>query len=280
LRGNEDLGGGLRTLFTIEMGFAPDTGTLQQASSSASLGQSAASAGRVWGREAHLSLQGAWGTLTAGRQYTLAHQLSGRFQPQSNPNDAALSVLSGHHVARQDNMLKLSVPVGPVNVLASWTANEGNGRAAGLGASWTTPTFELVAYGSDMKTNAAGADTRRIRGLGGSVAVTPDTRVYLGLMTRAHEVSLQKNRVWTTGVNQKLGGALSLTAGYTEDTLSGSASGERRVAFVGLGYALSKRTDAYAEVDQNRVSGGYALPSFMLAKGTQTGSTVGLRHRF
>ncbi|RYF45153.1 MAG: porin, partial [Comamonadaceae bacterium] len=57
-RGSEDLGGGLRALFTLEMSFAPDQGTLGQG-------------GRGFGRQSFIGLAGSWGTVTAGRQYSM-----------------------------------------------------------------------------------------------------------------------------------------------------------------------------------------------------------------
>jgi predicted porin len=57
-RGSEDLGGGLKTIFNLESGFSPDT---------AQLGHS----GRLFGRQAYAGLQGDFGRLTFGRQYTM-----------------------------------------------------------------------------------------------------------------------------------------------------------------------------------------------------------------
>jgi predicted porin len=57
-RGSEDLGDGLRAVFTLEQGFAPDTGQLNQG-------------GRAFGRQAFVGLSGPWGTLSLGRQYTM-----------------------------------------------------------------------------------------------------------------------------------------------------------------------------------------------------------------
>jgi predicted porin len=56
-RGAEDLGDGLKALFTLENGFAPDTGAANQG-------------GRLFGRQAFVGLSNSWGTLTLGRQYT------------------------------------------------------------------------------------------------------------------------------------------------------------------------------------------------------------------
>lgn len=59
-RGTEDLGGGLRAVFTLEQGFAPDAGNFTQG-------------GRAWGRQAFVGLSGTWGALTLGRQYTMLY---------------------------------------------------------------------------------------------------------------------------------------------------------------------------------------------------------------
>ena len=57
-RGNEDLGDGLKAVFVLENGFAPDTGTLGQG-------------GRLFGRQAFVGLSGPWGQVTLGRNYNM-----------------------------------------------------------------------------------------------------------------------------------------------------------------------------------------------------------------
>ena len=67
LRGTEDLGDGLQAFFSLEQGLDPSSGTLTQATASSNYGQSAAPAGRAFGREALVGLSaGAAGTLTLG----------------------------------------------------------------------------------------------------------------------------------------------------------------------------------------------------------------------
>jgi len=58
LRGTEDLGGGLKSVFVLESGFAPDSGTANQG-------------GRLFGRQALVGLSGKWGQVSFGRQYTM-----------------------------------------------------------------------------------------------------------------------------------------------------------------------------------------------------------------
>ena len=279
LRGSEDLGGGLKAVFTLENGFDPSTGTLQQASGSAGNGSSAAPGGRLFGREASVGLDSPLGLVTLGRQYTLAHPLSGRFQPQPNPNLDAISMFSSHHVSRQDNMARYTKQLGPVGVYASYTFNEGNGRGRGVGASYSAGPVDLVAYYQEIN-NAANTATRGITGVGGSYLVTKELKAFLGYMKRNDRgTSAQENDVWSLGLNYNLTAPLVLTVSYAQDRQSVVNAGKRKMGYVGLDYNFSKRTDVYAEVDNNRLSGAYPQPGFMGTRNA-TGVSVGLRHRF
>jgi len=59
MRGTEDLGDGLKSVFVLEGGFAPDAGTANQG-------------GRLFGRQALVGLSSSkWGQISFGRQYTM-----------------------------------------------------------------------------------------------------------------------------------------------------------------------------------------------------------------
>lgn len=58
MRGSEDLGAGLKSVFVLESGFAPDSGSANQG-------------GRLFGRQAYVGLLGQWGQIAFGRQYTM-----------------------------------------------------------------------------------------------------------------------------------------------------------------------------------------------------------------
>ncbi len=59
-RGSEDLGAGLKAVFTLEMGIGLDAGSLNQG-------------GRVFGRQAFVGLAGPWGSVTLGRNYSMLY---------------------------------------------------------------------------------------------------------------------------------------------------------------------------------------------------------------
>jgi predicted porin len=284
LRGTEDLGGGLRAVFTVEAGFHPSTGQSLQGTSTADYGQEAV-ANRLWGREAWLGLRGAWGGVQLGRQYTVAHALAARFQPQGNANNAALSLFSSHHIARQDNVVRYDHKLGDVEVLASYTvggqASTSANSATAFGLGYAKGSVSLAAYVQQMN-NRAGTEKRKIMGLGGNYRLNPTVALFGGYMQRSAEVSAQENKAWTLGTNIELSPASTLSLAYFDDSQSGSATleGSRKVAWATVNYRFSRRTDLYAVVDRNEVEDGYARPAFLGTLGSQTAFSVGLRHRF
>ncbi|MES2186297.1 MAG: porin [Pseudomonadota bacterium] len=283
-QGTEDLGGGNKAFFTLEMGIDPTTGTLQPGpNATGSYGQAAAPNGRGFGRQSYVGISTDYGTVTLGRQYTLAHTLSGRFQPQTNPNAPALSVLPQWQIARWDNMLKYDYTLGPLGLSAAYAFSEGNGKAASVGGLYKSGALEVDAYYEQMDSNGAAADTRRVGAVGGSYQILPTLKGFAGFMKRTQRASTVENNIFTTGLLYDLTGALQLTLALTADRQSavgGTAQGKRSVGFGALEYRFSKRTSVYVEVDRNNVTGGYALPAFMIAKGQQTGISLGIQHRF
>lgn len=284
LRGSEDLGGGLRAVFNIESGFHPGTGTSLQGTATADYGQEAVTS-RFWGREAWVGLRGGWGGVLLGRQYTVAHSLAARFQPLGNPNNLALSVFSSHHIARQDNMVRFDAKLGDVELLASHTlGGQGSTSAnssSALGAGYTRGALFLGAYLQQMN-NRAGTEKRKIVGLGGNYRINPTLALYGGTMQRSAQVSAQENKVWTVGTNIELTRQTTLSVAYFDDSQSGTAAleGSRKVVWASANYRFSSRTDVYAVIDRNEVSGGYSRPAFLGTLGSQTAVSMGLRHRF
>lgn len=283
IRVREDLGGGLSAQLLIESGFDPSTGLSLQNSATTDYGQLAAPT-RYWGREAHIGLRSNLGGITLGRQYTVAHTLAGRFQPQGNPNSTAHSLFSSHHVPRNDNMIRLDARMAGIELSLSRTLGEqasgGNGGQA-IGASYTGKGWAAAAYIQQLE-NAPNTETRTVSGLGGNYRVNERLHLFGGLMQRTTRVSPQENRAWTLGANFDVTPLVTLSVAHYDDDQSGSAAleGSRTVSWVTANYRFSRRTDVYAVLDRNEVTGGYARPAFMGRLGTQNGLVLGLRHRF
>lgn len=282
-RAREDLGGGLSAVLTMESGFEVGSGTSLQATPAADYGQELAPV-RFWGREIHVGLRGPWGSVLAGRQYTVAHSLAARFQPQGNPNSTAHSLFSSHHVARQDNVLRLDTKAAGIDFTAAHTFGEQTGSANGswaLGMAYTAGAVSLGAYAQQME-NRAGTERRKILGAGGNVKLSPTLTLFGGLMQRSSAVSPQENKAFTLGANIELTKDVQLSLAHYNDHQTGSAAlnGSRKLSWVTANYRFSRRSDVYAVLDSNQVDGGYAKPAFMGTKGSQTGLVLGMRHRF
>jgi predicted porin len=282
-RGREELGGSMAAVFTMESGFDPSSGVSLQATPTADYGQAQATT-RFWGREIHVGLRGPIGGVTLGRQYTVAHAVTARLQPLGNPNSTAHSVFSSHHIARQDNVVKLDGKLGGVEVVVGHTFGEQSGSANDTNAVSVTysqgPVF-LGAYTQRLR-NLAGTETRTIHGGGGSFKFNDTLQLFAAAMQRSSAVSPQKNRVWMLGANVVLLPQVTLSLSYFDDSQTGSAAltGARKLSWLSANYMFSKRSDVYVVLDQNTVSGNYSKPAFMGKLGRQNGMVFGMRHRF
>lgn len=127
-KGSEDLGNGLKAVFTLEQGYKIDTGA-----ASPSVGDS------VFSRQAWVGLQGSFGTVSLGRQYAPGYfvadydaLLSSEISPQSK-----LSVLNGMTItpnspARWDNSVKYTGSFDAVNVQAIYSMGTREVAASGV----------------------------------------------------------------------------------------------------------------------------------------------------
>jgi predicted porin len=90
LRGTEDLGGGLSAIFNLENGFTSGTGALGQG-------------GLEFGRKAFVGLSSSqWGTLTAGRQFSVSNDFTAPFA--SGADWAAAGINYGSRANDVDNV--------------------------------------------------------------------------------------------------------------------------------------------------------------------------------
>jgi predicted porin len=117
LRGNEDLGGGLKALFVMESGLQADTGVIGQG-------------GRIFGRQVYVGFDSPAGRVTLGRQYTPYFDVLSTSDPFGN-NLVGNSGNVEHANPRVDNSLQLNSPnFGGVTVQGLLALGERNGSSA------------------------------------------------------------------------------------------------------------------------------------------------------
>ncbi|WP_247360125.1 porin [Ralstonia pseudosolanacearum] len=284
LRGNEDLGGGLGAIFNLESGFDPSTGAAAQATSATNYGQQSSNGqGRLFGRQAWVGLNDSTlGRFTFGRQFTTAYDASGRFQPNGHPNLDPVTIVNGYTGPRQDNMAKYFGQWGAFSVGAHYTFGEVAGQTKrnssyGLSFGYTQGPIDVGAFWQQANALTT-PEARKVWGLGGGYQLGI-VKMTFGYVNNRFGVSAQRNDVFTGGFAVQATSALTLSVASHYDHQKNP--GGSRFMVTGIAdYTLSKRTDVYAEVDFNRISGGYTVPAFMGVTGSKVGAGIGLRHKF
>jgi len=310
LRGTEDLGGGMKAVFTLESGFNLDTGTQGQA-------------GRLFGRQAFVGVSGNFGTLTLGRQYSMLFY-SLMDADIIGPNIYGLGSLDSYIPnARVDNAIAYRGTFSGLTVGATYSF--GRDTSGGVPASGTcageipgsqsscrqwslllkydAPSYGVAAAYDEMRGGpgatasffngaapiamAASGDKDRRLVLNG-YAKFGDLKVSLGWLTRALKATatdVDSDLYWVSA-------AYPVTAAFTVDgqvaRMRNKDQDRSATQLVVRGtYGLSKRTAVYATVAyldnsshaQYSVSSGGGGTTPAPGK-SQTGVMVGVRHAF
>jgi len=290
LRGSEDLGNGMKSVFVLESGFNLDTGTSQQSS-------------RLFGRQAYVGVQSTqFGQVTFGRQYTsmfegLANFVPAAFATQYEP----IVMLTGANF-REDNTIKYSGQFGPVSALAHWSFGTGlalpttvangpllggNGEVPGqfrrdtaYGAALTYiagPVGVAVAYdqfnptiSNPLTAAALGSGSFKKATIAGSYAFGP-AKIMGGYRWGQNKDQngglIGRDDFYWIGANYQVTPALGLTLEYNYDNVksflaSTSTPNPWQVAFI-ADYTLSKRTDVYLTTAYAK-NAGLGLDSAMI----------------
>ncbi len=277
VRGTEDLGGGLKALFTLEGGINPDTGTVAQS-------------GRLFGRQSTVGLGGSFGTVNIGRQNSLAYDIEAANEPFGWANLFEDGFIYDNYTSKRwDNSIRYSGKFGAVSTGLMYAFGEQAASSSAfrnVGAS--------IGYGDGpLDINAAYQETRNRLGtpdhkviiLGGSYQFT-GVKFFLDYMNHRSDITPQKNDIWATGVIVPVGEKMDLIGGYYHDRQS-SVDGAKKSLAGMVNYKLSKRSNVYLQADYTKIDDGYTtnvfddqgykFPTSIRHRGT---ITAGLRHQF
>jgi predicted porin len=243
IRGTEDLGGGQRAIFTIEHRFAIDTGDT-------SGGSGSSGNQKFWSGQAWVGLQGGWGRLTAGRQYTPLYNM---LQPTDATSYHWYNNVSTFFNNRLDNSLEYRTPTfgGLVvnamyafgeNLGPSTTAGVTNeaGDAYGVGAQWGLGGFLLSGAYMSYGATASNVSDRSEWGAGGKFSLSSQTMLGAGYLW-SDRSGRDTSSIYVSG---SIGlGSSSLYANYVMVDVDGRKSSNR----IGVAWSLplSKRTNVY-----------------------------------
>lgn len=297
LRGVEDLGGGLKASFVLESGIALDSGALNYG-------------GRLFGRQANVSLSNADWTLTLGRQYDMTfHALLD--SDVMGPNIYAVTDLDPYLAnTRTDNAVGVIGRAGPVSFGATYSL--GRDAAGPTGPQATNCRGEL---GNDSQacrqwtvmakyvgaTAGVSASFDRMNGgpgalFGLSQSGYSDERSTLNGYVKLNALKLgggilHRRNVSASGFSSNLAyvglsypiGPWSFEGQLAHLNVIGSRNDASMLALRAT-YALSPRTAAYVTTGHIDNSGQSAIavsPGVANTAGmSQTGVMAGLRHTF
>lgn len=284
-RGSEDLGNGLKAIYTLETAVRLDIGGMD---------------GAGFQRQTFLGLEGSWGRITAGRQYSPAFVALDPFEATGGADRTAGllhrktgSVARGYQV-RFDNMIKYRSPeMAGFSVDAGyWTGAENasddsdvrrQGRGYGLTGMYKNGPFAASVTTQSYITNATGgrASTHGIAG-----AYDFGVAKLYALYTQDKEHGSQgsgKARSYAVGAEIPVSKAGTVAVSYGSRNESGEADTED-ASGVSLYYMhnLSKRTTLYTAYSQlnNRGDANYGFNLTPDAGDRISVVMAGIRHRF
>jgi predicted porin len=275
LRGAEDLGGGLKAIFTLESGFNSGNGTLGQG-------------GAEFGRQAYVGISKSdVGSVTLGRQYSFStdylggsysiggQTVAGNYAYHINDVDQLTS-------SRINNSIKFSsanfygVTIGgmygfsnaagafsgsPTTTTAGVTT-QGSSRAYSFGLNYASGPFSIGAAYTDIHfpgsatpafstsiANVATGGSKDLRtfGIGANYKIAAATLFALWTNTRFEAISgaTSKFNAYEAGAKYAFTPAVTAGLGYTYMKLTDAAQGKWQQVDASVDYALSKRTDVY-----------------------------------
>lgn len=302
LRGSEDLGNGLKSVFVLESGFAPDSGVAGQG-------------GRLFGRQALAGLSGNWGQVAVGRQYTMlfwAMLDADILGPQVYGAGSLDSYIPN---ARADNAISYKGTFGGLTVGATYsfgrdTVNAGP-SPAGTNCAGENPADKaacrewsaILQYATKSWGAAVAYDSLR-GGPGAFAGLTSSglkddrlsvngymllerTKIGVGVLSRNNEGSpTARSELYYAGAAYDITPAFTLAGQVNYLKFRHSENKAMLYAVRGM-YAFSKRTSAYATAGYIDNDGQLALSVSSGAAGSnpqpggsQFGVMAGIKHVF
>ncbi len=270
LRGNEDLGDGLKAVFQLESGFGINNGQLEQG-------------GRLFGRQAYVGLAGRLGAVTLGRQYAASDAVAGIVDIISS--GSFLSAYKSQfywRLDRLDNALLYSSPkMGGLQAVLGYAFGENDGAAgsstrtagvlysagpltAGVSfESWATSSFSGSAREYDFWNFAASYDLGAAALVAGYSADDANQDISSTIAVKSETFAL--------GAKLTAGAAGKIISLF--QVIKPEHGAAMNITSLSYTHALSKRTALYA---QTAVANSPAADVY----GRRSEFTFGIHHQF
>lgn len=271
-KGSEDLGGGLSAVFQIETGFNGDTGTLGQG-------------GRIFGRQSYVGLNGGFGSVKLGRQYTPLFLALDTIDPMGTGLTGGGSGITslfnpGTGDVRMSNTIDYSITAGPISAELAYGLGEVAGSSSGnrqIGASLAYANGPITGVlGYHNGNDATGNDSAKTTMLGGTYNFGVATAHAAYAWNKGFGSLDTRDAMLGVSVPVGAGTILGSYLHKSDKARSNADANQWAVAYL---HSLSKRTNLYTSYSRNANdsqvaynSGGNGL--------TGTLFNVGIRHKF
>lgn len=272
VRGVEDLGGGLKALFNIEHRYQADTGV---ASPTVGAPLAGSSTSRFWHGRSIVGLEGGFGRVWLGREYTPVFLTSTLLSdPWGNDTVASMDYMIGTGAVRNDSTINYQIAM---RGFTAWVQ-----VAEGTDAISNTPDRKVgfaLSYGAGPLYAAYGYDDQ-----GGNDdkwhhftvnynfgAFKLLTGFGTGDTNATATVASQSVKTMFVGATMPIG-AGELRVGYGEREIGDVTTIKK--AGLGYHYALSKRTTMYFDVAHDSEA------TTPIGNVEKTGYDVGIKHNF
>jgi predicted porin len=295
-RGTEDLGNGLKAIFNLEAGVAVDTGAADS---------------NLFQRRAVVGLEGSFGTVTVGREYSPLASVAGATDEfgqgfygsnlsafgTASPNTNTTAVLASPRLTRRlaNSVNYKSATYAGFKVLAAYAAGENTDTNAPGSSTRDYKSIGAEYTQGNLYVGTAYAETKRLNsradkeyGIGAAYTFTQ----YGGFDVKANYLAAdargQNNKFtqWNIGAGYPFG-PNKVLVNFQKNRLNSAAKGH--VWAVAYTYSLSKRTNVYASYadadnsnasDFGLTSAGGSLNSAPQLGGDPSAFTIGIRHAF
>lgn len=292
-KGTEDLGGGLKATFVLEQGFNMTNGAA--GTTHTVVNGVAVDSPATFSREANVGLVGGFGTVQVGKMWTAFDDVRGANNDTFNANIAASNIAGvwAPYTANPNSSIKYTSPAfNGFTVATSYslgadkTATTSASNIFSLGAQYVNgPVSVGLAYQSQTENSDApafetlnGATNKQTNTLVNGSYDFGVVKLVAGYQAAKQSGDFEgKARSYNLGVEVPLAANLALGAGYARtsykagDTTIATASGFSAA----LVYSLSKRTAAYAALNQSKFEDETSTDSVKMNT-----FAVGLKHAF
>lgn len=294
-RGTEDLGGGNSALLLLEQGFELDTGVLSQG-------------GRMFGRQAFVGIQGAYGSFLLGRQQNTLYDMMIKYDPMILGTRYSSLAHDPTLAGRADNTIKYTGKFGPLTASAFYSfgrdaiatfnnatfagevpGNPKVSRNIGGGVNYEAGPLGIALVYDQYQGNTVALQDLSARRLAfGASYVAGPFKTFLAYRRLRDDITANRRQtrsdLYWAGVTYQATPALSLTAAAYKTNFEGTSADPSSYVLQAL-YGMSKRTELYANLGlaRNKDGSNFGINGFgstIVAGENQTGLVIGMRHRF